>query len=212
MILQKLHLTQIAANWVEIIRILCTDWAFADSEVNWGYVSMAAFNEMSQRFTFQILISSLPKLICSGNQDEIFNKKTDTELSIDSWFWQVGTMGALPYTLVVLLLFKDEARETRFDIYVLLFVLEEQLLFHLYTLLFFSGQLNDLKSSHQSLCIGPFCKTQVMHRQDGLSSPVTPCSRCSTRSVCCTSRSTHPTGPPSQGVHESLWQPRVGVS
>lgn len=47
-ILQKRCLTQIAVNWVEIIRIICTDGAFVDRKVNWGYVSMAAFNEMSQ--------------------------------------------------------------------------------------------------------------------------------------------------------------------
>lgn len=63
-------------------------------------------------------------------------------------------MRALHCTLVVLLHFKDEARETRFDLYVLLFVLEE-LLFHLYTHFFFPGQLNKLQSSHQSSCICP---------------------------------------------------------
>lgn len=138
-ILHKLCLTQIAVNWVEIIRIICTDRVFVDSKVNWGYVSMAAFNEMSQWFTFQILISSLPKLICSGNQDEIFNKKTDIQFSSHSWFWQVGTMRALHYTLLVLLLFKGEDRETRCDLYALLLVLEQQLLFHLYTHFFFPG-------------------------------------------------------------------------
>jgi len=82
----KLCLTQIAVNWVEIVGIVCTDGAFADPKVNWGYVSMAALHETSQRFTLPILTSSLPKLICSGNQDEIFNKKTDTEFSSGSWF------------------------------------------------------------------------------------------------------------------------------
>lgn len=90
----KLCLTQIAVNWVEIIRIICADWAFVDSQVNRGYVSMAALNETSQWFAFQILISSLPKLICSGNQDEIFNKNTES-FPMSLGFDRLGPRGHL---------------------------------------------------------------------------------------------------------------------
>lgn len=169
MLLHKLWLTQIAVNWVEIIRIRCTDWAFGDSQVHRGYVSMAALNEMSQRFTFQILISSLPKLICSGNQDEIFNKKPDTEFSSDAWFWQAGTARALHYTLGVWLRLRDKARETRFDLYVTSVWFGRTFpLVPLYPLFLFGAIKRATKLTAAPAHLGafaPFCNPRHRHRQ-----------------------------------------------
>lgn len=70
-------------------------------------------------------------------------------------FDRSGPCGNCHSTLVASLLFKDDARETTFALHVLLFVLEEQLLFHLYTHCFLSGQLPEAQSSPQSLRIRP---------------------------------------------------------